>query len=133
MVIFAIAVDGNRDYDGLMLGKLHIADRNKNHTGWWIFCEIEQGYQLRRMKLTARSRCRVYENMCVLRAKSRKEAYRKAMKLGNSGHPSLLPIYEPIEAGSEILWHDRGNMSVAKIRALTKTKSELPVFDDAHA
>ena len=129
---------------GLMQRKPHIAYRNKNHTGWWIFCEVEQWVSDRQKKLTAHSRCRVYENLRLLRAKSRDEAYRKAMKPGRSGLPwrtnagewqfvgisMLLPIYDPLEDGSEVLWHDRGDMPVAKIRALTKTKSELPVFDD---
>jgi len=120
------------------------AHRSRNHTGWWIFCEVEQWTSNRQKKLSPRSRCRVYENMRLLRATSREEAYRKAMKLGRTGHPSkthggqwhfvgismLLPVYEQLDDGSEILWHDRGEMSVAQVRALAKTKKQLPVFDD---
>ena len=130
-----------------MSRKPAVAHRNKNHTGWWIFCEVQQWVSDRQRKLTPRSRCRVYENMRLLRARSREDAYRKAMKLGPSGLPSrtkagewqfvgismLLPIYDPLEDGSEILWHDRGDMPVSRIRALTKTKKELPVFDDTEA
>jgi Domain of unknown function (DUF4288) len=121
-----------------------IAYRNKNHTGWWIFCEVEQWVSDRQKKLSPRSRCSVWENMRLLRAKSREDAYRKAMQLGRREHPSrtntgewrfagislLLPVYEPIEDGSEILWKKRGRMSIRSIRDLVKKKEQLPVFDD---
>jgi hypothetical protein len=128
-----------------MRPKPRIAHRHKNHTGWWLFNEVEQWVSDRQKKLTSRSRCRVYENLRLVRARSRDEAYRKAMKLGRSGLPSrtkagkwqfvgismLLPVYEPLDDGSELLWRDRGNMPLSKIRTLVKTKRELPVFDDA--
>jgi hypothetical protein len=80
----------------------------------------------------------------LLRAKSREEAYRKAMKLGRDGLPCktrggewrfagismLLPVYEKIEDGAEILWNDLGRLPVKRIESLVKTKNQLPVFDD---
>ena len=80
----------------------------------------------------------------MLRAKSREEAYRKAIRLGRVGHPSktrggewrfagismLLPVYDKIEDGVEILWTVRGRLPVKSIKKLVKTKSQLPVFDD---
>jgi hypothetical protein len=130
-----------------MRRKTRIAHRNKNHTGWWIFCEVEQWVSDRQRKPSPRSRYRVYENIRLLRAKNREDAYRKAMRLGRDGLPArtkagewrfvgismLLPVYEPLEDGSELLWRDRGDMPAAKIRALAKAKRELPVFDDTEA
>jgi hypothetical protein len=124
--------------------KAPIAYRNKNQTGWWLFGEVAQWVSDRQKKLTPRSRCPVHENLRLIRARSREEAYRKAVRLGRSGFPSrthggkwrfvgismLLPVYEPLEDGSEILWQDRGEMSVARIRAMVKAKKELSVFDD---
>jgi hypothetical protein len=66
------------------------------------------------------------------------------MRLGKAGHPSktkggewrfagismLLPIYEDIEDGAEILWDDRGRMPVRQIKKLVRSKRQLPVFDD---
>ena len=83
-------------------------------------------------------------NTRLLRARNREEAYRKAMKLGRAGYPSktrdgewrfagismLLPVHEEIEDGAEILWKDRGRLSVKKIKSLTKSKRQLPVFKD---
>src|SRR5262245_35681180 len=97
---------------------------NRNHSGWWIFREVEQWVLRRQRKLSDRSHCQVWENTRLIRARSRDEAYRKAMSLGRAGHPSksnggewrfagismLLPVYEDMEDGVEILWVDRGRM-----------------------
>lgn len=120
-----------------------IPHRNRNHTGWWLFGEVQRWVADTRK----RSRLRVYENLRLVRARSREEAYRKAVRLGRSGLPSrthagewrfagislLLPIYEPLEDGSEILWQDRGEMALRDIYKLAKTKKQLPVFDDTDA
>jgi ribosomal protein L15E len=118
--------------------------QNKSHSGWWIFREVEQWVSKRQKTLLPSSRCLVWENTRLLRAKNREEAYRKAMKLGRLGSPSkteggewrfagislLLPVYEDIEDGAEILWVDRGLMRVSDIKKLTKTKRRLSVFND---
>ena len=124
--------------------KCTIPHRNRNHTGWWVFREVQQWVADGQNKLSDFSRCRVWENTRLLRAKNRKKAYKKAMKLCRAGHPSktdggewrsagismLLPVYEEIEDGAEILWTDHGLMTVGKIQKLVKTKDELSVFDD---
>ena len=90
------------------------------------------------------SRCRVWENTRLLRAKSREEAYRKAVGLGRAGDRArtrggewrfvgismLLPVYEEIEDGVEILWTDRGRLPVKKVKSLVKPKRQIPVFND---
>lgn len=94
--------------------------------------------------LSPSSRCPVWENTRLIRARSREQAYRKAMKLGQAEHPSktnggewrfagismLLPVFEDIEDGAEILWVDRGSLPVKSIRRLVKSKRELSVFND---
>jgi len=123
--------------------RLKVPFRNKSHSGWWIFREVEQ-WVSNRKTLSSSSRCPVWENTRLIRARSREEAYRKAMKLGQAGHPSktnggewrfagismLLPVFEDIEDGAEILWVDRGSLPVKSIRKLVKSKRELPVFND---
>ena len=80
----------------------------------------------------------------MIRAKNREEAYRKALKLSRAGMPSktnggewrfagismLLPVYEDVEDGAEILWDDRGSLPLKRIRKLVKSKRQLSVFDD---
>ena len=118
--------------------------RNQSRSGWWIFREVQQWVSRRQQKLTGDSRCLVWENTRLIRARNRDEAFRKATRLGQAGHPSqtlggewrfagismLLPVYEDIEDGAEILWVDRGQMPVRSIRKLVKSKRKLPVFDD---
>jgi hypothetical protein len=117
---------------------------NRNRTGWWIFEEVEQWVSNRQKKLSPTSRCLVRLNLRLVQAKSREAAYRKAMKFGAIGMPSktnggewrfagismLLPVYDKIEDGSEILWRDDKMMSVARIKKLVRTKRQLPVFND---
>lgn len=127
-----------------MRKKSEVVYPNRNHTGWWIFREVEQWVSKRQRKLSSRSRCRVWVNLRLIRARNREDAYRKAMRLGREEHPSqtnggewrfagismLLPLYEKIEDGAEILWDYNGLMTVGNIKKLVKTKRQLPVFDD---
>lgn len=128
----------------LMSRKSNIPFRNRSQSGWWIFREVQQWVSRRQQKLTDDSRCKVWENTRLIRARNRDEAFRKATRLGQAGDPSqtkdgewrfvgislLLPVYEDIEDGAEILWVDRGQMSVRNIKKLVKSKPELSVFDD---
>jgi hypothetical protein len=124
--------------------KSKIPFRNRSESGWWIYEEVEQWVSKRQRKLTAKSKCLVWVNTRIIRSKNRNEAYRKALSLSRGGYPSkthggewrftgismLLPIYEDVEDGAEVLWTVRGQLSVAAIKKLVKTKRQLPVFDD---
>ena len=136
-------------YGGLdtcgMPARKKISGRNQNHTGWWIFCEVEQWVSNRQKVMLPGSKCLVWENMRLIKASSREEAFLKASRMCAATHPSktlkgewrfagismLLPVFEEIEDGAEILWKDRGEMTVEKIQKLVKSKKELPVFDDS--
>lgn len=84
----------------------------------------------------------------LLRAKNRDEAYRKLVKCGSEssvecvstpsgrrgfwrfeGVSLLLPIYDEIEDGAEVLW-TKHRRTVQAIRARVPKKEDLPVFDD---
>jgi uncharacterized protein DUF4288 len=91
--------------------------------------------------------------MILIRAKTRDIAYRRAVALAKAsstrqwqryGDPpgkfgrwvfeglvDLLPVYEPLRHGAEILWTDRGTLTLRAIRQRVKRKRELPVFADA--
>ena len=125
--------------------KSNIRWANRNHTGWWIFEEVEQWVSRRQKKLSPTSRCLVRLNLRLVQARSRDEAYQKAVRYGRAAHPSrtnsgewrfagiamLLPIYDPFADGSEILWEEDKWMPVARIKKLVKSKRQLPVFDDS--
>jgi hypothetical protein len=124
--------------------KSKIPWRNRNATGWWVYQKVEQWVSNRQKKLTPNSRCLVWENIRIIKAKNRHEAFRKAMRLGRSSSPSktiggewrfagislLLPIYDDIEDGAEILWTDCEKMRVKDIQKLVKAKDQLSVFND---
>ncbi len=84
-----------------------------------------------------------------MRASNREVAYRKAIKIGRlsdgsegwdssgrrgawrfDGLTGLLPVYEPLEDGAELLWRELSNVSVRKVKGLVKAKKDLGVFDD---
>jgi len=127
-----------------MPSKSKILFRNKNQTGWWIYCEVERWTSNRQKKLTPNSRCLVYENTRLIKAKNREDAYRKALRLGKIGDGAkttggewhfagisfLSPVYEEIKDGAEILWCKHESMPLRKIRELVKSKQQLPVFND---
>src|SRR3954471_6019897 len=115
--------------------------RNQSFSGWWIFREVKYWVSSRQKKLLRNSRCLVWENTRLIRARNREEAYRKALAVARAersrnnagqwrfaGISMLLPVYEDIEDGAEILWNERGLMRIGAIRKLTKTKRQLPVF-----
>lgn len=126
--------------------KQSIPARNQSPTGWWLYREIEQWVSNRQIKakLKPGSRCLVWENTRIIKARDRNEAYAKAMRLGKECSPSktdrgewrfmgiaqLLPIYEDLADGAELMWEDRGMLTQTRVRTLTKPKKQLPVFDD---
>jgi hypothetical protein len=127
-----------------MAKKLVVPHRNRSPSGWWVFCEVQQWVPKGRAKLSPTNRCPVWENTRLVKARDRDEAYSNSMKLGRVGMPSktfggewrfvglsmLLPVYDEIEDGAEILWDDHGSISVGRIRRMVKSKRDLPVFDD---
>lgn len=42
----------------------------------------------------------------------------------------LLPVYEELEDGAEVLWTVHGTIGEGKLKRLVKAKDELPVFVD---
>ena len=124
-----------------MPAKAPIPFRNRSPFGWWIYRELEQWTPNSGSK---KKRCLVWENIRIIKARTRDEAYEKAKKLGKQigprkteggswrflGISDLLPIYEELEDGAEILWNDLGYMSPAKAKSLVSSKKELPVFND---
>ena len=72
------------------------------------------------------------------------QAHRKALRLAKVGRPSqteggewrfagislLLPVYDELEDGAEILWTERGTIGGNKLKRLIKSKKDLSVFDD---
>lgn len=124
--------------------------RNHNHTGWWIASYIERFEFYDEDKRNPNRRCLAWENTVLVRARHREQAYKKSLSIGRLGDgseafdvqtkrkgawrfeglTSLLPVYEQIEDGSELLWTEYKDRTVKKIRSFIKRKRELEAFDD---
>ena len=125
----------------------------KSPHGWWLASYLER-FEFRDARpRRPEARCLAWENMILVRAKTRDLAYQRAVALAKSkttrrwrryGDPpgrlgrwvfegllDLIPIYEPLRHGAELLWTDHGNLSLGAIRRRVKRKRELPVFADA--
>jgi Domain of unknown function (DUF4288) len=98
-----------------------------------------------------KSRHLAWENTIIIKARDRNEAYKKALKIGRGpsskfwreGHPestgrwkflgltSLLPIYDELGDGTEIIWEVHENRSLKTLLAKVKKKHQLEAFDDS--
>jgi hypothetical protein len=123
---------------------------NCNHTGWWIASFIERFEFFDEDRANPKRRCLAHENTILVRASNRDVAYRKAIKIGRvsegsegwdsktgrrgtwrfEGLTGLLPVYETLEDGAELLWRELSNVSVRRVKSLVKGKKDLAVFDD---
>lgn len=122
--------------------------RHRSPTGWWIASYIERAVWADARRPPPSSRCTAWENTIIFKAKDRDAAYSKAVRLGSlnkstfsdaagkrngrwvfEGLTSLLPIYDELEDGSEVLWRDYSGITLKRVRSMIKKKSELEVFD----
>ena len=122
--------------------------RQRSPSGWWVAILIERFEFYDEDKKNPRRRCLVYENTVLLKACDAEVAYRKAVRLGKlsescecideksrrkgkwkfEGLSDLLPVYEDIEDGAEILWREHRNISVATAKAAVSKKRDLGAF-----
>ncbi len=135
------------------MGKM-IPLKNKSPHGWWVATLVERFEFDDEDKSNLKRRCTAWTNTVILKAKNRNDAYRKAIEYGNLGKEdkstwsqegtnrtgrwifegisSLLPIYEEIdEDGTEIVFKEDTNITVAKVKSWIRKKRELKVFIDS--
>ncbi len=138
------SVSPNNTVGRKMSARAKVPARNTSPTGWWIYSEVQQWVSSRQKKLTAKSRCLVWENWRLIRAKTREEAHAKALRMGREGFPlktpdgvwrfagiaELLPVFDDLEDGAELLWTNHGKISVSRIQRMVRTKRSLAVFGD---
>jgi hypothetical protein len=128
-----------------------IPHRNLSPYGWWIATYIERFEWKSDDRTNSNRRCLAYRNTILIKAKEREKAYKKAMDFrkrysgkwesyGNTrkrpgrwvfqGLTSLLPIYDELDDGAEILWQVYSGKPVRKIKSLVKSKKQLECFID---
>jgi hypothetical protein len=128
--------------------KDRIPYRNKSPYGWWLATCLERFEFYDEDKSNSNRRCIAWENTILIKAKDREEAYGKAVENGKlsdgseadfngrkgtwvfEGLTSLIPIYEELEDGAEILWDEHKNCAVKTVKSWVRTKGELEAFTD---
>ena len=114
--------------------------------GWYIASYLERLVVIGEDNENPKKRFLIWENTIIIKAKNPDEAYKKAIKEAGPGYistitvdgkkakwvfeglTSLLPIYEKLEDGAEIMWKDHRMRTLGKIRRWAKLKKELEVF-----
>lgn len=118
---------------------------------WYIAILIEYFDYQRAGKSHNNRMCYVSENYCIFRARSPEEAYKKAISQGKAsdgiegvdqfgkkgrwrfaGLSGMLPIYEKLEDGAEILWCDCGFKTFKNVIHKVKRKNALQLFCKIH-
>lgn len=120
-------------------------DRNVSPVGWYVgsylirFTEIDDKnkHELERRFLT-------WENTVIVKAKNMNEAYKKIVKIAKTstapyrgegtgvpvqwvyeGVTELLPIYEDMEDGAEIMWAEHAPSKLKNIRKRVKSLDDF--------
>jgi hypothetical protein len=111
--------------------------------GDWFLVEIIEMCEPEKVDtLNSDRRATTWGNYVLINAETPSKAFDKAVKIGKSGTYSfksrgekmkwkfagigdLLPIYEDLEDGAEILWRDYGNIRAKRIDKIVQTKKEL--------
>lgn len=128
---------------------MKVPHRNRSPYGWWVASYMECAVWDDERRINPNKRYLVWENTIVLKAPNRNAAYAKAVRLGRKrpdvsrfedadgtrtgkwqflGLTSLLPIYEELEDGAEIIWREHARRPLKSILAKVRRKNELEVF-----
>lgn len=111
--------------------------------GDWFLVEVIEICEPANADISDTSRrATTWGNCLLINASTPSKAFDKAVKIGKAGNYSfkgrgekmkwkfagigdLLPIYEDLADGTEIMWRDYGNIQSKRIDKIVKTKKEL--------
>ena len=129
--------------------KKEIPFRNRNQTGWWIASIVMRFEYYDEDKDDLKRECLVWDNLILVEAEDREDAFVKSNKLGIAGEneawetdtgrkgkwkfeglSGLLPMYDEFAHGAELLWNEYDGISVEKAKSMVLPKSELECFED---
>jgi hypothetical protein len=110
---------------------------------WYIAEIIEKCEPVNRNEAQELRRVKTWGNFHLIKAETPKKAYSKAVKIGKKsefkftntdniemewifiGIGNLIPIYEDIEDGSELMWTEYGNISNKRAMKFQISEEEL--------
>jgi hypothetical protein len=129
--------------------KRKVSQWNKSPSGWWIGSYLLRFEFNDEQKKNLNRRCKAWENTVLVKAKDRVQAYRKVCVIGHAHHGQefrtegtdkhgclrfegltmLLPVYQKLEDGAEVLWREYEALSVKSVRSMVRAKHQLEAFD----
>lgn len=129
--------------------KKEIPHRNKSPYGWWVASYVATFVPEGIEDNGEDTVIRAWENTIIIKANDREEAYKKAVEFGCisngsesrdddgvkytetfEGLTSLLPIYNELGDGEEILWREYTDKKISEIKSWICKKEELETFQD---
>ncbi|MGD9782917.1 MAG: DUF4288 domain-containing protein [Kiritimatiellia bacterium] len=129
--------------------KKQIRRRNRSSHGWWIATIVQRFEYFDEDVSNLNRRCTSWQNTILIQARNRNQAFRKAVangKLGADsacgppdgrqgrwvfeGLSSLLPVYDKLEDGAELIWEETPNITVRTVKSRVRQKCELECFQD---
>jgi hypothetical protein len=125
-----------------------IPNKNISPVGWYVASYLERFEFPDEDTSNEDRRCRAWENTIIVKADDPEQAYQKATeqatlsqdsewtrgdglkggRLVFEGFTSLLPIYDELEDGAEILWRDYPSSKVKTIKRMIRSKDNLEAF-----
>jgi len=125
-----------------------IPSNNISPVGWYVASYLERFEFPDEDTSNEDRRCRAWENTIIVKADDPEQAYQKAIeqatlsqdsewtrgdglaggRLVFEGLTSLLPIYDELEDGAEILWRDYPSSKVKTIKRMIRSKDNLKAF-----
>ncbi len=127
-----------------------VAHRNRSPYGWWVAAYLLRFEREGENRRNLSRRCLAWENTIIVRARDRNQAYAKAVEIGRQnaggemheetgqrkgtwvfeGVTELLPVYDELEDGAEILWTEHRDRTVRTVKSWVRSKSQLAAFHD---
>lgn len=120
-------------------------DKNKSPVGWYVVSYLLRFIELDRKDIDdPEAKFLSWENTVLLRANDLDEAYDKAVQIGNTcarpykggpegadvrwqfeGVTEVLPVYEELEDGAEIMWAEHAPRKLKNLRKRVGEKDDF--------
>ena len=121
---------------------------NESHTGWYVAVIIERFEYYDEDVSNPDRECEAHENLVLIHADKAAQAYERAVEIGKTcegiecindvtrrkgewrfvGVNELLPVYDDLADGAEIMWTKHVGVTVASVEGMAKLKSEFGGF-----
>lgn len=127
--------------------KIKPSDKNRSRVGWYIATYVERFEWEGEDRSNLKRRCNAWRNAILVRAKTPEQAYKRAIywatltkdtpwrnrkgragKLIFEGITSLVPVYDELGDGAELIWWKHDNITVARLRKMVLRKNQLEVL-----